>query len=408
MWKLILAGTTALALTGSSLVFAQQSTSKPDAAKPEAASPPADKAAAGDAAKSSDKSPDEAGTSRLDIRLAVFKAGLSLTDAQEKHWDKFATAVEDAAKFRAGQREARRTAQRPADPVARMHRRANALAERAEVLKRLAEAAQPLYGSLDENQKQRFAVLMRVLGPRRPGAVALQRGMRRGYGPGYHHGRPFAGQGPMDLTVRVAGITAPADRVAGRTAVRMAAKASTAIAVTGTTGTIAAAINRAAAMMGIIAATNRAVETTGIIAVAINRAATMTAIRIACPMAACPRARCRTVAVCRTATCRCVAGPTTACRAARSAIRNPAAIIPAITPAPATRTPAIRPPIRVKAAPTTARTPAMRWPPMSLLPALTRPPTARPMRLPPRAILTTTMTTTTRSSGSILTFASRC
>jgi hypothetical protein len=196
MWKLILAGTTALALTGSSLVFAQQSTSKPDAAKPEAASPPADKAAAGDAAKSSDKSPDEAGTSRLDIRLAVFKAGLSLTDAQEKHWDKFATAVEDAAKFRAGQREARRTAQRPADPVARMHRRANALAERAEVLKRLAEAAQPLYGSLDENQKQRFAVLMRVLGPRRPGAVALQRGMRRGYGPGYHHGRPFAGQGP--------------------------------------------------------------------------------------------------------------------------------------------------------------------------------------------------------------------
>jgi hypothetical protein len=194
MWKLILAGTTALAMTGSSLVFAQQPTSKPDVAKPETTSPsaaePADKA--DDGAKSSARP----GAAALDIRLAVFKSGLNLSAEQEKNWAAFAAAAEDAARFRASRRQARREAPPPADPVARMHRRANALAEGAEVLKRLAEAAEPLYGSLDANQKQRFAVLMRVLGPRRPAMGGWHQGMGMcGAGPGAPFGRQFGWQG---------------------------------------------------------------------------------------------------------------------------------------------------------------------------------------------------------------------
>jgi hypothetical protein len=56
--------------------------------------------------------------------------------------------------------------------------RADALTTRAEELRRLAEAAQPLYQSLDEAQKRRFNVMFRLTERRAP----TPRGTARDYG----------------------------------------------------------------------------------------------------------------------------------------------------------------------------------------------------------------------------------
>ena len=54
--------------------------------------------------------------------------------------------------------------QRAVDPIELLRGRADALAQRAAGLKKLADAWQPLYQSLDPDQKQRLRVLaVRVL-----------------------------------------------------------------------------------------------------------------------------------------------------------------------------------------------------------------------------------------------------
>jgi len=45
------------------------------------------------------------------------------------------------------------------DPVSFLNRRADALAQRSADLKRLADAWQPLYGTLSQEQKRRMAAL---------------------------------------------------------------------------------------------------------------------------------------------------------------------------------------------------------------------------------------------------------
>jgi|SRR3954447_21302501 len=54
---------------------------------------------------------------------------------------------------------ARLTGHRELNPVELLRDRADALATRAEGLKRLADAWQPLYASLDDNQKARLRLL---------------------------------------------------------------------------------------------------------------------------------------------------------------------------------------------------------------------------------------------------------
>jgi len=123
-----------------------------------------------------------------DLRIEVVKAALQLTPAQEKYW----AAVEDAIRTRAKHRVAllENLMDRVSDaqdsnplelilkrnPVDRMHRRADALAQRSADLKKLADAWQPLYQALDPDQKRRLA-LVRIIAFR---AVAN----RIGGGPG--------------------------------------------------------------------------------------------------------------------------------------------------------------------------------------------------------------------------------
>ena len=140
MLKSVVAGAAVLAIAGSSLVYAQQRSEtrrwQPDLQ---------DMRAFGDA------------------RIAALKAGLALTPEQEKNWPAFEQAAREFAKLRVDRANA--AVQSPSgdvNPAERMNRRATTMIETGVALKKLGDATGPLYNSLDENQKRRFAVLSRL------------------------------------------------------------------------------------------------------------------------------------------------------------------------------------------------------------------------------------------------------
>ena len=102
-----------------------------------------------------------------DARIAAVHAGLKLNPDQEKLWPPVETAVRDFAKLRIDRANARinakpddsQDAQKPNDPVARLRERADNMATSAAALKKIADAADPLYKTLDDGQKRRLAVL---------------------------------------------------------------------------------------------------------------------------------------------------------------------------------------------------------------------------------------------------------
>ncbi len=159
MWKTVLAGTTALAIAGTTLAYAQQRPGNNDGARHWRPSVE-DINAFGDA------------------RIAALHAGLQLTAEQEKNWPAVESALKDIAKQRSERYAARASANRPSDPIERMSLRADVLAQRGAALKKLADAAAPLYKSLDEGQKRRFTMLARLGGKR----------FGHGYGRGHHRG----------------------------------------------------------------------------------------------------------------------------------------------------------------------------------------------------------------------------
>jgi hypothetical protein len=161
MLKTVLAGTTALVIAGTALAYAHPGQGKGNRAqgwRPSAQ----DITAFGDA------------------RIAALKAGLALNADQEKLWPPVESAMRDLAKQRAGRVAARDQAAKPTNPIERLDRSADAMQTRGAALKKLAEAAGPLYTSLDDAQKRRFMVLARL-------------GVRSGYGHrswrGRHDGR---------------------------------------------------------------------------------------------------------------------------------------------------------------------------------------------------------------------------
>jgi hypothetical protein len=109
-----------------------------------------------------------------DARIGIVKAALQLTPEQEKLWP----PVEEAVRARAQARYNRMVAvagkvgqQREVDPVELMRGRADALAQRAANLKKLADAWAPLYQTLNPDQKERMRLLAtRVLRELRVGA----------------------------------------------------------------------------------------------------------------------------------------------------------------------------------------------------------------------------------------------
>ena len=141
MKKVLLAGVAALAIAGTTVVYAQH--------RPwfeHMRMNPEDRAAFADA------------------RIAAVHAGLKLTPDQEKLWPPLEAAVRDFAKLRIDRANARMTAkpddaQKPDDPVARLRERADNMTASGAALKKIADAADPLYKTLDEGQKRRLKVL---------------------------------------------------------------------------------------------------------------------------------------------------------------------------------------------------------------------------------------------------------
>ena len=146
MWKTVLAGTTALAIAGATLAYAQQGSGP--ARAPHWRPSAEDITAFGDA------------------RIAALHAGLKLTAEQEKNWPAVEGALKEIAKQRSERVTARASADRPKDPIERLALRADAMAQRGAALKKFSDAAGPLYKSLDDAQKQRFTVLARLDGTR--------------------------------------------------------------------------------------------------------------------------------------------------------------------------------------------------------------------------------------------------
>ena len=175
MRKFAIAGVAALAIAGSTAVYAQHRWFH-----------------------------DRMGHSRLsaedraafaDARIAAVHAGLKLNADQEKLWPPVESAVRELVKLRIDRANAL-MADRPDDaradnPVARLRERAESMAATAAAMKKIADAADPLYKTLDDGQKRRLAILTHRSG--RFGGEGWRRG-RFGErdGEGERDGRPGA------------------------------------------------------------------------------------------------------------------------------------------------------------------------------------------------------------------------
>jgi hypothetical protein len=105
----------------------------------------------------------------LDARIAAVHAGLKLNADQEKLWPPLEGAVRELAKLHIDRANARMNegsgdAAKPDDPVARLRQRADNMGATSAALKKVADAADPLYKTLDEGQKRRLAILTRHRG----------------------------------------------------------------------------------------------------------------------------------------------------------------------------------------------------------------------------------------------------
>ena len=104
-----------------------------------------------------------------DARIAAVHAGLKLSAEQEKLWPPVETAVREFSKLRIDRANARMSAaqgdasqQKPDDPVTRLRDHADNMAATAAAMKKIADAADPLYKTLDDSQKRRLSVLTRM------------------------------------------------------------------------------------------------------------------------------------------------------------------------------------------------------------------------------------------------------
>jgi LTXXQ motif family protein len=144
MWKFLTALTAALGIASTSFLYAEQSSF-----------PYAEQLSGSDEGQLWQHDVedlyefDEAG-------LAVLRTGLMLTPEQARNWPAFEQAARDFGKQRIDRRMTMRSASPAPDPVERMRRRATAMSKTSAALKKLADATEPLYKSLDDNQKQRF------------------------------------------------------------------------------------------------------------------------------------------------------------------------------------------------------------------------------------------------------------
>jgi LTXXQ motif family protein len=107
-----------------------------------------------------------AGQQTLNLKIGDMKAGLKLTADQEKLWAPFEAAVRNGFQMRMDNMqktvEAMRSSAHPS-PVDRLQAMADSMSQGAVALKAIADAAKPLYASLNDTQKQNFEILGQAL-----------------------------------------------------------------------------------------------------------------------------------------------------------------------------------------------------------------------------------------------------
>ena len=129
-----------------------------------------------------------------DARIAALHAGLKLNADQERMWPPVEQAIRDLVKLRREQARAfreRRDDNRD-DLPGFLRGMADRQGARAEALRKLADAAGPLYASFDEGQKRRLRILVRQMRPRGMMRHAWRHGEGRG---GMMHRRGMDGRG---------------------------------------------------------------------------------------------------------------------------------------------------------------------------------------------------------------------
>jgi hypothetical protein len=142
MRKALIATGTALALLSSSLAYAQETGEK-------------------EHREHEHWRPSEADLKAFtDARVAALKAGLQLTPEQEKNWPAVEQQIRDMAKARHERMAEFRKEAKSGDAIQRLRERADGLTHRAEQLRKLADAAAPLYASLTDDQKHRLRFLI--------------------------------------------------------------------------------------------------------------------------------------------------------------------------------------------------------------------------------------------------------
>lgn len=107
---------------------------------------------------------DEDRSALVDARVAALKAGLKLTAAQEKNWPPVEAAIRELAKAKAARRAEWREKFKDHEDhhnlIEIIQFRAKTMELRAAGLHKLADAAKPLYDSLDDAQKRRLILLI--------------------------------------------------------------------------------------------------------------------------------------------------------------------------------------------------------------------------------------------------------
>jgi hypothetical protein len=155
MLRPVITATALIALVGSSLAYAQHSFGRGGAGDDETRFEQRHRPSTADV------------SAFADARIAALRAGLQLTPDQTKNWPPFEQAVRDLVQLRIQRLQARQAAdqQQPGTPFERLSRRADTMAQTSAALKKVADAGSPLYQSLNDDQKNRFVRLARMLRP---------------------------------------------------------------------------------------------------------------------------------------------------------------------------------------------------------------------------------------------------
>jgi hypothetical protein len=179
MLKPIIVATAALAIAGSSIVYAQQHIGGPGG-----------DGYHGQRFEHHYRPSAQDMAAFADARIAALKAGLQLTPDQAKNWPPFEQALRDMSKLRIERMQARQAAsqqdqaQAPATPFDRLARHADSMSKTGAALKQLADTGTPLYQSLDDAQKHRFHFLAHMLRPHHH-MHANNEGYKQGWRQGY-------------------------------------------------------------------------------------------------------------------------------------------------------------------------------------------------------------------------------